>query len=173
MAAAKKSWKIFFDLQCPYSKKCWEHLPSIKERFKEEYEITTHVTSLAFHAQAFPAQCAATLIGTQLGADARQKFEDMCFENQDSYMNAALGDCRKSDVSAVFADIADKAGLLGEKLNRQQFIADIESWEKAVKPAYAEHKVALAFGVYGTPKHVINEKLVADTESSWGADEWA
>ena len=27
--------------------------------------------------------------------------------------------------------------------------------------------------VYGTPKHVIDEKLVPDTESAWGAVEWA
>ena len=27
--------------------------------------------------------------------------------------------------------------------------------------------------VYGTPKHVIDGKLVPDTESAWGAAEWA
>ena len=27
--------------------------------------------------------------------------------------------------------------------------------------------------VYGTPKHVIDGKLVPDTESAWGAGEWA
>ena len=44
---------------------------------------------------------------------------------------------------------------------------------QAVKPAYTEHKVALGYGVYGTPKHVIDGKLVPDTESAWGAVEWA
>ena len=41
------------------------------------------------------------------------------------------------------------------------------------KPAYAEHKIALGYGVYGTPKHVIDGKLVPDTESAWGAADWA
>ena len=27
--------------------------------------------------------------------------------------------------------------------------------------------------VYGTPKHVIDGKLVPDTESAWGAADWA
>ena len=170
---AKKSWKVFFDLQCPYSKICWKNLPAIKERFQDEYEITTHLTSLAFHPQAFEAQCAATLIGAVLGEPSKKKFEDACFENQESFMNAAIGDARKSEISAVFAQIAEKAGLLGDKLTREDFLADLSSWEKAVKPAYTEHKVALAYGVYGTPKHVIDEKLVPDTESAWGPDEWS
>ena len=49
----------------------------------------------------------------------------------------------------------------------------MHDWESAVKPAYAEHKVALSYGVYGTPKHVIDGELVPDTESAWGAVEWA
>ena len=51
-------------------------------------------------------------------------------------------------------------------------MAELGDWVNAVKPAYTEHKIALGYGVYGTPKHVINEKLVPDTESSWGPDEW-
>ena len=70
----------------------------------------------------------------------------------------------------------------------------LHDWESAVKPAYTEHKVALGHGVtcrcrnqrrvdgvdgvdrtqvYGTPKHVIDGKLVPDTESAWGAADWA
>ena len=48
----------------------------------------------------------------------------------------------------------------------------LHDWEMAVKPAYTEHKIALGFGVYGTPKHVIDGKLMTDTESGWGPDEW-
>jgi hypothetical protein len=35
-----------------------------------------------------------------------------------------------------------------------------------------EHKEALQLEIYGAPKHVIEEKLVTDTESSWGVAEW-
>lgn len=110
------------------------------------------------------------------------KYVDACFERQESYMNAALGDARKSDVDAVFADIAEAAGVFdkddddggsGGGFTKQVFLEQLHGWEKAVKPAYAEHKVALGYGVYGTPKQVIDEKLVADTESAWGPDEWA
>jgi len=169
----KKTWRIFFDLQCPYSRKCWQNLPAIKERFGDSYDILVSYTSLLIHPQAFTAQCAATLVGTLKGEEIRRKYQDMCFENQHLYMNAALGDARKSEIKAVFANLAAKAGILDDTLTKEEFVAKMDDWELAVKPAYAEHKIALGYQVYGTPKHVIDEKLIADTESAWGPDEWA
>jgi predicted DsbA family dithiol-disulfide isomerase len=169
----KTSWKVFWDLQCPCSKVNWTNLPAIKERFGNEYDISIHLTTLAFHPQAFTAQCGASLIETKKGRDAALKYVDTCFENQESFMNAALGDARKSEIEAVFASIAEKAGVLDAEFTKESFLADLHDWEKAVKPAYAEHKIALGYGVSGTPKQVINEKIVPDTESAWGPDEWA
>ena len=87
-------------------------------------------------------------------------------------MNAALGDCKKSDVDAVFASIAEGAGVLDDEFNKDNFLSKLHDWEQAVMPAYTEQKVALGFGVYGTPKHVIGGSLIPDTESAWGAAEW-
>jgi 2-hydroxychromene-2-carboxylate isomerase len=168
-----KSWKVFWDLQCPYSKSSWKNLAAIRERFGGEYDFTIYITSLAFHPQAFTAQCGASLIEKNKGRDAVVKYMDACFENQDSFMNAALGDAKKSEIDNVFASIAEKAGILDDEFTKESFLADLNDWEKSVKPAYTEHKIALGYGVYGTPKHVIDEKLVLDTESTWGADEWA
>ena len=64
-------------------------------------------------------------------------------------MNAALGDARKSDVDGVFANIAEKAGVLDDGFTKEAFLASLHDWESAVKPAYAEHKVALGHGVTG------------------------
>eukprot|EP00959_Pyramimonas_sp_CCMP1952_P340268 7126942-Pyramimonas_sp.AAC.2 len=106
------------------------------------------------------------------GAEKRAKFEDACFAQQESFMNAALGDARKSDVDKVFASIAEGAGVFDAKFTKDAFLSKLHDWEQAVKPAYNEHKVAMGYGVYGTPKHVIREALIADTESAWGPDEW-
>ena len=169
----KKSWKIFWDLQCPYSKKNWEKIAAIKEAHGDKYDFTVYITSLAFHPQAFTAQCGASLIESYKGRHALTKYVDTCFENQDSFMNAAIGDARKSEIRAVFASLAEQAGVLDDSFTKEKFLEELNSWEKAVKPAYTEHKIALGYGVYGTPKHVIDEKLVADTESAWGPEEWA
>lgn len=160
------------DLQCPYSHANWTNFEAIKERHEADFEFEIHLTSLLFHPQAFPAQCAANLIANKLGLEARAKFIDACFENQPSYMNAAVGDARPSEVNAIFCSIAKKAGLLDDTFTEEVFLKELHSWEDAVKPAYTEHKYALGYGVYGTPKHVIDEKLVDGTESSWGPEEW-
>ena len=139
-------------------------------------------------------QCGASLVESRKGRDALLKYVDACFEHQETYMNAALGDARKSDVDAVFATIAEQAGVLDDAFTKEAFLADLHDWKSAVKPAYAEHKIALGYGVtcrcknqrrvdgvdavdrtqvYGTPKHVIDGKLVPDTESAWGAADWA
>ena len=54
----------------------------------------------------------ASLVESRKGRDALLKYVDACFEHQETYMNAALGDARKSDVDAVFATIAEKSGVL-------------------------------------------------------------
>ena len=168
----KVSWKIFFDLQCPYSRKCWQRLPALKEAFDDKFDIQVHLTSLLFHPQAFTAQCAATWILTSKGQEQYDKFCNACFEHQDEYMNAAIGDARKSDIDAVFVGIAQQAGILQNDEDGAEMVVGMHDWEMAVKPAYAEHKIALGYQVYGTPKHVINDILVADTESEWGVTEW-
>jgi protein-disulfide isomerase len=170
---ASSSWKIFWDLQCPYAKKNWQKFSVIQKRFEHDYDFSIHLTSLAFHPQAFMAQCGASLVETYLGRPALLKYVDACFENQELYMNDALGDAKKSEIKSIFADIADKAGVLDGELTRDKFLEELDDWEKAVRPAYTEHKVALDYGVYGTPKHVINEVLIADTDSAWGPEEWA
>ena len=118
-------------------------------------------------------QCGASLVESRKGRDALLKYVDACFEHQETYMNAALGDARKSDVDAVFANIAEKSGVLDAEFTKEAFLSSLHDWESSVKPAYAEHKIALGYGVYGTPKHVIDGELVPDTESAWGAVEWA
>eukprot|EP00547_Thalassionema_nitzschioides_P003871 CAMPEP_0194199704 /NCGR_PEP_ID=MMETSP0156-20130528/624_1 /TAXON_ID=33649 /ORGANISM="Thalassionema nitzschioides, Strain L26-B" /LENGTH=177 /DNA_ID=CAMNT_0038924639 /DNA_START=45 /DNA_END=578 /DNA_ORIENTATION=+ len=168
----KVSWKIFWDLQCPFSKKMWEKLPAIKEKHGSEYDFSIYICSLPFHPQAFTAQCGASLIEGIKGGDAMMTYVDACFENQESFMNDAIGDAKKSEIDEAFASIAEKAGVFDGTFTKEAFLADLHNWEKAVKPAYTEHKIALGYGVYGTPKNVINERLVADTESAWGPDDW-
>jgi hypothetical protein len=169
----KISWKIFLDLQCPYSRKTYLRLPELRQRFQDKYEITIHYTSLAFHPQAFTAQCAANVIGISNGPEARQAFQDKCFEIQERYMNAAIGDSRKSEIEAVFYQIANEAGCFSStKMSKEEFCAKLTDWEAVVKPAWLEHKEALYAGSFATPSHVINSEVVQDTESDWGPDDW-
>jgi hypothetical protein len=146
---AKTSWKVFWDLQCPYSKKMWEDFKEIQNRFDSDYDITIYITSLAFHPQAFTAQCGASLIEKMKGRDVMFKYVDACYESQDMYMNDSIGDAKMSEIDEVFAKIAEKAGVFDESFTRKKFLQDLHNWEMAVNPAYTEHKIALGYGVFG------------------------
>ena len=171
MSKVKKSWKIFWDLQCPYSKKNWEQLSAVKAKLGDQYEFSVHLTSLLFHPQAFTAQCAANWIGVTKGADAKRSFVDACFSQQEKYMNAAVGDARKSEIHTIFATIALDCGVIVAE-ETESLLVGLNDWEQSIKPAWTEHKEALSAGVVSTPKHVIDGVLMENTESAWGPSEW-
>jgi 2-hydroxychromene-2-carboxylate isomerase len=174
MTTTKPIWQVFWDLQCPYSKVSWEKLPEIQERFGQEYVFEIKLTSLVFHPQSFIGHSAACLIEKHKGSEERLKFINACFQNQQLYLNSALGDARPSEVYKVFASIANGVGTFDDTFTREYFLSHILDWDEASKPAYAEHKEALQLQIYGTPKHVIGEYgLIPDSESVWGAAEFS
>jgi hypothetical protein len=111
----------------PLLKGCMEQK---RERFGSTYNITTHVTSPPFHAQAF-AHCAAIVAGNVGGTAGRLAFEEACFAKQESFMNAALGDCKKSDVKHTFVSIARSSALVKEEFTEE---ASFLSWMIGLQP---------------------------------------
>ena len=174
MATSKPTWQVYWDLQCPYSKISWEKLPDIQHHFSNDYSFCIKLTSLVFHPQAFVGHGAACLIEKHKGSEDRLIFINACFQNQERYLNSALGNARPSEVDAVFASIADDAAIFDEQFTEEYFLKHLRDWDEAQNAAYSEHKEALHLHIYGTPKHVIgNIGLVSNSESSWGVAEFA
>ena len=174
MTTSKPTWQVYWDLQCPYSKISWQKLPELQNHFSSDYSFDIKLTSLVFHPQSFVGHGAASLIEKHKGGEARLKFINACFQNQERYLNSALGDARPSEVDAVFASIANDAAIFDEHFTEEYFLAHLRDWEESQKPAYTEHKEALNLQIYGTPKHVIGDLgLISDSESSWGIAEFA
>jgi len=158
---------MFFDLQCPFSRKLWAKVPELRDRFGNDYDISLHTTSLAFHRQSFPAQTAAYLIGMERGQEARERFQSALYANMERYVDAEADSMTKSQLYEVFADIAQQEGLLVD-----DFLEKLADREKVIMPTWREHKEALKLGVFKAPQHVINGKLLPDTESSWEIEDY-
>ena len=164
---------MFFDLQCPYSRRLWRKVPELKFKYGSSYKITTHITSLAFHRQSFPAHCAAYLIGIEKGSDARLRFENACFAKMDRYDDDAAEKLTKTELDEVFATIAEEEGLFdNDAFTKAMFLASLSDRMRVIMPTWFEHKEALAIGVFKTPQHVLDGKLIPDTDSSWDVDEY-
>ena len=161
----KPTWKMFFDLQCPYSRKLWGKVPALKEHFGQDFEISLHTTALAFHRQSFPAQTAAFVIGKYKGSEIREQYQNALYDNFDKYSDDATETMTKTDLNGVFADIAQP--FFDETFSRDVFLEKIRDRKEVIMPTWFEHKEALVFGVFKAPQHVIEGHLVPDTESSW------
>jgi hypothetical protein len=144
----------------------------LKERFGDEYKISTHITSLAFHRQSFPAHVAAFLIGKELGEDARNRFHDALYDNFEKYSDEAAETMTKADLDNVFADVAEKEGLFDTSFTRGYFLQNLRDRKEVIMPTWFEHKNALSYGVFKAPQHVINGRLLPDTDSEWGLPEF-
>ena len=160
-----------FDLQCPYSRTLWGKVPELRQRFGHDYSISLHTTSLAFHRQAFSAQTAAYLIGTKLGPAVRERYQTALYDNMERYVDAVADEMTRSMLHQVLADIAKEQGMLDTdehgSLTEQVFLEQMMDRENVIMPAWREHKEALQLGVFRAPQHVVDGKLVPDTESSW------
>mmetsp|Transcript_18383 Transcript_18383/g.64571 ORF Transcript_18383/g.64571 Transcript_18383/m.64571 type:complete len:168 (+) Transcript_18383:216-719(+) len=131
-----------------------------------------HLTANILHAQAWPAHYSALLVKKQCGDAVYSKYIAALFENRAKFKNADI-QLSKADMDTAFADIAEGCGLLGGEFSRAEFLDKCSNWKQGhVWAAYGEFKEALALGVFGIPKHIVDGVLLTCTESVWGVEEW-
>merc|ERR1712048_964007 len=119
----------------------------------------THLYQLAFHYQSFTGHKAAASIAGSHGEEGKWEFVRCAYERQSEFLNAAMGDARKSTIEEKFADIAATCN----GVDATEFIGTLgDAW----RPAWNEQKVAYAAGAIGAPTHNIGGVVVADTSSS-------
>lgn len=159
------SWQIFLDIQCPYSKRTWDNVPALRREYGNKFNITTHLYQLAFHYQSYTGHKAAASIAGSQGEKGKLEFIGCAYERQEEFMNAAMGDAKKSEIEAKFADIAAKCN----KVDATEFVDTLgDAW----RPAWNEQKFSMAAGAVVAPTHNIGGVVVPDTSSSWTAEEW-
>lgn len=160
---ASRAWKVYLDLTSPDSKNIFSSIPWISSSF-EEYDVSVHFMSS--NPNAFPAQCSAALVGSKLGFRARARYIRALFEKQDKFSGAPHV-CTKD-----LATIAEGCGLFSSpEFTRADFMAGCEDWDTAVKPAFDEHKEAVARGVFKTPTHCVEGHLLAEKTAKFGMEE--
>jgi len=107
-----------------------------------------------------------------MGEEAREKFENACYASFDLYSDEATEKMTKADLHEVFGFIAEGAGLFEGEFSKEIFLENIGDWKGNVMPTWFEHKEALTKGVLKAPQHVLNGKLLEDTESSWDVHDY-
>ncbi|MEM7759233.1 MAG: thioredoxin domain-containing protein [Cyanobacteria bacterium P01_A01_bin.40] len=160
--------EMFFDLECPFSKKGWQTTLKLANAYSAEiiYLILQPMT-LGNHRQSWDATKAAIAVA---GADT-QKFIDFAsyiLDRQAEFANEASQDTTQTQWHRTLADYAVDATSWGDREQFIQLLNSKEIYSKARIPA----RFAAMKGVWSTPTWFINGAEVTDLSSQSSLEDW-
>jgi protein-disulfide isomerase len=160
--------EMFFDLECPFSKKAWQTIIELQDscNLKQVYMILQPM-SLGNHRQSWDATKAAIA----LSGDDTNKFIDFVsylFDRQEKFANEAFKDKTQTDWHDLLAEYALDATECSE---REKFIQLLNS-----EDIYNQTKIPARFaairGVWSTPTFFINGAEATDLSSQSSLSDW-
>ncbi len=167
-ASAPLMVEVFFDLECPFSKKGWNNVMKVRDAYtSEQIYWVFQPMSLGNHRQSWDATKAAITV-----ADTdTQKFIDFVsylFSRQAEFANEAWKDKTQTEFHSFLAECA--AEVTGQK-DKKQFLSRLNSEE-----VYAQARIPARFatikGVWSTPTFFINGAEVTELSSGSSLQDW-
>ena len=167
-ASAPIMIEVFFDLECPFSKKGWNTVMSVKDAYtSEQIYWVFQPMSLGNHRQSWDATKAAIAAAN---ADT-QKFIDFVsylFDKQEDFANEAWKDKTQTEFHAFLAECAAKKT---EHTDKKQFLNRLNS-EKTYAQARIPARFATVRGVWSTPTFFINGAEATVLSSGSSLQDW-
>ena len=157
--------EMFFDLECPFSKRGWNNVMKVAKAYSpDQIRWVFQLMTLGNHRQSWDATKAAIAIAE----DNTEKFVDVTtriFAQQAEFANEAWKDKTQTEFHQWLADnidtSTDKSGFL-ERLNS--------------KDVYAAARIPARFatirGVWSTPTFFINGAEATDLSSGSSLEAW-
>ncbi len=142
---------VFFDIQCPHSKKYWPTLLAILKHYEgQPLSVTAHLITISNHHQAWTMSLAMMAVA---GSDDRRFFDfaSFLFARQEQFMNDVFRHKTLEDQRQLAADMAQEfAGILRDRL--LTLLDDSQVYENARTPI----RYAATRSVWATPTIFIN-----------------
>ena len=160
--------EMFFDLECPFSKKGWQTLMEVRSAYDEtEIYLILQPMVLGNHRQSWDATKAAIAIA---GNDAEKfvSFVSYLFDRQAEFANEASKDITQTQWQGILADYALDATEWSDK---DKFIELLNS-----KDVYSQARIPARFAamksVWSTPTYFINGAEATDLSSQSTLQDW-
>ena len=142
---------IFFDIQCPHSKRAWPTIMQLLKHYQSKpVNVTAHLITLSNHRQAWDVSLGLFALAK---GDANRFFEfaSFLFERQEQYYNAPFRHKTHQDLCLLVADFANQhAGL-----NQQEFLEHMDTHDVYIE-ARTPIRFAATRSVWATPTFFIN-----------------
>ena len=160
--------EMFFDLECPFSKKGWQTILQVAEAYSaEQIYLILYPMTLGNHRQSWDATKAAIAIAGD-DTDKFINFVSYLFDRQSEFANEASKDRTQTQWHDLLATYAVDAT---EWSNKEQFIELLNS-----KEIYSQARIPARFatlrGVWSTPTYFINGAEASDLSSQSSLREW-
>ena len=160
--------EMFFDLECPFSKKGWQTILKVVSAYSVEniYLILQPMT-LGNHRQSWDATKAAIAVAR----DDAGKFVDFVsyiFDRQTEFANEVSKDTTQTQWHQMLAKYAVDATQWTDKDEFIELLNSKEIYSKARIPA----RFAAMKGVWSTPTFFINGAEATDLSSQSSLEDW-
>ena len=159
--------EMFFDIECPFSKKGWQTILQVAKAYSPDLVyLILYPMTLGNHRQSWDATKAAIAVAD----NDTNKFIDFVsylFERQSEFANEASKDKTQTDWHNMLADYAVATGW-GDRDKFLELLNSEEVYSKARIPA----RFATIRGVWSTPTFYINGAEAADLSSQSSLQEW-
>ena len=158
---------LFFDLQCPYSKKSWDVIgESVSNEWKDRIGIYFQPICLSHHRQSWDLTRALLAI-KNIDESRALEFINHVYSNQEQFYNAGW---KSKGQDEFLNDLARFSQKIVDR-SAKDFINSIESDDNYSRSKKSIHYAAVK-QVWSTPTFLFNDVPVADLDSSSSLEDW-
>lgn len=166
--SAPVSIEMFFDLECPFSKKAWQTVLQVTKSYSaDQIYLILQPMTLSNHRQSWDATKAAIAVAGQ-NTERFISFVDYLFERQSEFANEAFKDKTQTDLHRLLASYAVDATHWSDPEKFMEQLNSKEIYDQARVPA----RFAAVRGVWSTPTFFVNGAEAADLSSQSSLKDW-
>ncbi len=163
----KSKLDLFFDLQCPFSKKSWDTMgSSLVEKWEDSIEISFHAICLSHHRQSWDLTRAMHTVHS-LDPLKTFSFISLIYKDQEQFYNAHWVDRSQEDLLKHLSNIASPLVNTSAENFQNKLTQDNIFYE-----AKNSIKIAALNQVWSTPTIIINGSQSDELDSSSSIAEW-
>ena len=160
--------EMFFDLECPFSKKGWQTMMEVRSAYADgEMYLILQPMTLGNHRQSWDATRAAIAVA---GNDAEKfaSFVSYILDRQAEFANEASKDRTQTQWQEMLADYALDATAWSDKNKFIELLNSKDIYSQARIPA----RFAAMKSVWSTPTYFINGAEATDLSSQSTLQDW-
>ncbi|MEL6930917.1 MAG: thioredoxin domain-containing protein [Cyanobacteria bacterium J06600_6] len=160
--------EMFFDLECPFSKKAWQTLMSVRSAYSsEEIYLILQPMTLSNHRQSWDATKAAIAVADN-DAEKFISFVSYLFDRQEEFANEASKDRTQTQWQSLLADYALDATDWTDKEKFMELLNSKDIYSQARIPA----RFAAMKSVWSTPTYFVNGAEATNLSSQSTLQDW-